>query len=382
METTRTPAQRRPAILCVDDEPELLAGLGLHLRRHYTLSTATSGAQGLQLLTEQGPYAVVMSDMRMPGMNGAEFLAAVRQRAPETVRMLLTGHADMESAISAVNEGQIFRFLTKPCPPASVLAAFEAAHRQYQLVTAEKVLLEQTLHGSIQALSAVLALSNPVVFGRASRIKKSAAALVRALGLADAWQIEVAAMLSPLGTIILPAETLEKHLAGQPLTVDEQAMVERMPAVVEDLLAHIPRLEEVRAILADLSLARAGKLEVCEGAAVLAIAADFDDLESRGQSAPRALDALQERARFYRPELLARFVQVQRAAQAGKVRQIEVSGLKVGQVLAQEVRSTGGVLLVARGFEITPGVVERLKNFRGGSIAQPLHVIDPGWGES
>ena len=93
----------RVRVLCVDDEPNVLEGLSLHLRRRYQVETATSGAAALEILQRGGETAVVMSDMRMPGMDGAAFLARARQTAPDTVRILLTGHADLNSAISAVN---------------------------------------------------------------------------------------------------------------------------------------------------------------------------------------------------------------------------------------------------------------------------------------
>src|SRR5690349_20120797 len=162
----------KPALLCVDDEPLVLEGLTLHLRRAFTVTTATSGAAGLEILKDKGPFAVVMSDMRMPGMNGAEFLSKVREQWPDTVRVLLTGQSDLQSAVAAVNDGQIFRFLTKPCPPELLLGALGAASRQHDLLIGERVLLEQTLHGSIKMLTDVLSLANPVAFGRANRAKR------------------------------------------------------------------------------------------------------------------------------------------------------------------------------------------------------------------
>ncbi len=133
----------RPRVLCVDDEPNVLEGVSLHLHRRYEVVTATSGAAGLAALEKDGSIAVVMSDMRMPQMDGAQFLSRVRTGHPNAVRLLLTGQADMQSAIAAINEGQIFRFLTKPCPPAQLLGAFEAAIEQHRLLVAERILLEQ-----------------------------------------------------------------------------------------------------------------------------------------------------------------------------------------------------------------------------------------------
>src|ERR1700692_4519473 len=110
-------------VLFVDDEPNVLDALQRTLRKQVDFHTATSGAEGLVKLRESGPYALVVSDMRMPVMNGAQFLAKAREAAPDTVRMILSGQSDLEATIAAVTEGHIYRFLSKPCPPDQLLAA-------------------------------------------------------------------------------------------------------------------------------------------------------------------------------------------------------------------------------------------------------------------
>jgi response regulator RpfG family c-di-GMP phosphodiesterase len=245
-------------ILCVDDEPAVLQGLALHLSRRYHLETATSGAEGLLVLRQDPTIAVVVSDMRMPGMDGAAFLARARDTAPDAVRMLLTGQADMDATIAAINQGGIFRFLTKPCPPRTLLTAIEAAVEQHRLVTAERVLLEQTLHGAIKALTDILALTNPVAFGRATRIKAMVSELCAKLEVRETWQVEVAAMLSQLGAMTLPPETAEKLHSGVPLTPEEQKMVARAPLVTEQLVRNVPRLDGVADILAAQARRRKG----------------------------------------------------------------------------------------------------------------------------
>ena len=162
-------AAKRPRILCVDDEPNVLEGLVAFLRRRYRVTTALNGAQGLVAIDENGPFDVVVSDMRMPGMDGAAFLGEVREISPDTTRILLTGHAEMASAIEAVNRGGVFRFLTKPCPPADLLRAVREACRVYQLRRAEQELLQETLRGSVGVLTEVMALAAPDLFGRADR---------------------------------------------------------------------------------------------------------------------------------------------------------------------------------------------------------------------
>jgi CheY-like chemotaxis protein len=130
-------------VLFVDDEKGVLDGYERLLRKEFYVSVALSGQEGLATIQEHGPFAVVISDMRMPGMNGAEFLAQVRQKAPDTVRMLLTGYTDLSAAIDAVNEGNIFRFLTKPSTKEVLVDAISMGVKQYHSVTADRELLSK-----------------------------------------------------------------------------------------------------------------------------------------------------------------------------------------------------------------------------------------------
>ena len=119
-------------ILFVDDDRRVLDGFERMLHGEFEVETAVSGTEGLATIHLFGPFAIVVSDMRMPGLDGAGFLARVRELAPHTVRMLLTGHKDMDRAIAAVNEGQIFRYLTKPCEKEEMLGAIRLGLAQYR----------------------------------------------------------------------------------------------------------------------------------------------------------------------------------------------------------------------------------------------------------
>lgn len=230
-----------PRVLCVDDEPLVLEGLALHLRRRFQLLLAGSGEQALEKLRSVGGVTVVISDMRMPGMNGAVLLAKVRTLYPDAIRILLTGEPGRDTVVSAVNSGQIFRFLTKPCPPDELIATVQAAVEQHRLITSERILLQETLIGCIHSLVDVLALTNPVAFGRASRLRRQAMAFAGHLGWAQGfWQLEAAAMLSQIGYLSLPTELVEKVYYGERLTPEEQILNEGVPEVASKLLRHVP----------------------------------------------------------------------------------------------------------------------------------------------
>ncbi len=370
-------ANVRPRILCVDDEPYVLEGLRDMLRRSFDVRVATSGAEGLELLREEpDSYAVVISDMRMPQMGGADFLRMARLIAPDAVRMLLTGHADLEAAIRAVNGARLFRFLTKPCDSDELMRACAGALAQHRLQTAERELLEETLRGSVNALAEVLALANPAAFGRGGRVKALAGKLARAAELSNWWEVEVAAMLAHIGAVTLPQSTAEKLYAGERLTPGETAMVDRVPVVTRQLLGKIPRLEGVIEILDRYQAVPredSGSL-VPAGARVLRIAVDYANLESAGASATVALGAMRTRG-LYDPALLQTFADVVGVGAAPKVYEVSVRGLRVGMSLAGDVHSSDGVLLVARGQRVSTQLIERLLNMSTGSVHEPLHVF-------
>jgi CheY-like chemotaxis protein len=372
-------------VLLVDDEPKLIESVSLHLGRHYQLISANGGAAALELLSAHPDTSVIVSDMRMPGMDGATFLARARVSTPDAIRILLTGQTDVTSAIAAVNEGQIYRFLTKPCPPPELLKAIEAACTQHRLVTAEKVLLEQTLQGCIRALMDVLALVNPQLFGRAMRVKQLVCDMATRLSLPNPWQIEMAAMLSQLPYVTLPGETVERLQSGQQLSSAEQQMAERLPEVVEQLLGQIPRLEVVRAMLAnayrpfnpaDYLQPQAEAQLASRGGQLIATAVNFEMLTASGMSPADALGVLRSRADRYDPGVVGMLDgQGQDSGERSRVIEVTVMGLLPGMVLADDMRTATDVLLMARSFAITPTFIERVRNFPAGTVAEPIRVV-------
>src|SRR5262249_38511740 len=127
-------------ILFVDDDIKLLAAVERNLRQHHRIITAPGGEAGLKILADDGPFAVLVADMQMPGMNGVQLLTQVQKLYPDTVRIMLTGNADQQTAIEAVNKGHIFQFLNKPCPIDMLKLALQAGIKQYRLITAERQL--------------------------------------------------------------------------------------------------------------------------------------------------------------------------------------------------------------------------------------------------
>jgi response regulator RpfG family c-di-GMP phosphodiesterase len=367
------PSPERPRILCVDDEPAVLDGLRRALRGTFDVSTAGGGAQGLEALRATPPFEVVMSDLRMPGMDGVALLERARTEAPDSVRILLTGQADLPAAVAAINTGAIFRFLCKPCAPEALHAALADAVKQHRLLTAERVLLERTLHGCVKALTDILALTHPEAFGRSMRAKRYVETFGRHFGRRDRWELEVAAMLSQIGCVTLPGPLVSKLYHGAPLSEDERRLVARTPDVARQLLADIPRLEGVREILASQATsfdvgggpgALPSGIALPEGARLLRIVLDLDALEQRGLDRGEALATLRGRHGAYDPALLEALVEALGSdATAPKTVELAIASLRPGMVFAEDVVSRKGVLLIARGQEATASVLDRLQGY-------------------
>ena len=380
--------EKRPSILFVDDDVNILDGLKRQLRRKYHVVTALSGPEGLELLKSKGPFPVVVSDMKMPIMNGSEFLKRARETSPDTVRILLTGQADFNDTIEAINEGNIFRFIHKPCPIPLLVRSLEDALEQYRLITDQRVLLEETLQGSIKALTEILALSNPAAFGRTGRTKQIVSVLLNHLEIEVRWPIEVAAMLSQIGYVALSAEVAEKIYKGERLTLQEQEQADSAPKVTSALLGSIPRLESVMEILEYMNASYSGTKgsrgertgqDIPFGARILKLVLDYDDFVTRMGYAKPALAALKERHTWYDPALLERFIKVNEAVETDiSVARLKVHQVKTGMVFANDITTESGQLLVARGQEVTESLLLRIQMWaESGTIKKEMTMILP-----
>jgi response regulator RpfG family c-di-GMP phosphodiesterase len=372
-------------ILLVDDDNSILDGYQRSLSREFLMETAQGGQQALTLVTDNGPYAVVVSDMRMPGMDGVELLSRIKTLAPDTIRVMLTGNADMDTAVNAINEGSIFRFLNKPCSKEVMAKTLTAALVQYRLVNAEKQLLEQTLSGSIQVLTEVLSLVNPAAFSRAERARRYIHHIVTSMNLGDPWQYEVAAMMSQLGCVTLAPETVEAVFNSEQLSPTEQAQYDAHPKVAYDLLSKIPRMEPIAWMIEHQNQALPesgpGDFETADmkrGAGILRLVLAYEKLIHKGVSRTEAAHSLSLQNKNFSSEFFQALVALDPNAEEGVIRKCRIELLSPGMIVQQEVRTNEGVLLISKGQEVTPPLILKLKNFHARHmIAEGVTVSMP-----
>jgi FixJ family two-component response regulator len=375
-------AVERPRALFVDDEQNVLNGIARVVRTSVDAEVCTSPKSAMRLLEDSQAdgareFAVVVSDMRMPEMDGAELLKHANEVAPDTTRMLLTGFTDLQSAVAAVNEGNIFRLLTKPCSTLHLNNALKAAVKQHMLIRDRRELLDLTLRGAVEALIETLAMAHPAAFARASRLRRLVGKVTDALDLPGSWQVEVAAQLGEIGVVTLPPVALDALMRGVPASHEILQMLEALPGLADTLLKRIPRLEGVREIVraqepvedpdADL-LTRASR-----AARVLQTVREYDAMMARGLASGMVIQILRQRA-HHEPDVIDALQAAVPSSGSVTLRRVDPTELKVGDVLAADLRAANGTLLLSCGQVVTEAMLVRVSNFESltGLDGKPL----------
>lgn len=374
----------KPQILCIDDDAGVLEGLELVLYGISDVHLAESGAEALEIAKRLPRLSVVICDMRMPVRNGAEVLEDFCAAHPDAVRILLTGYTDVSAAIAAINQGRIFRFLTKPCSSAVLLSSVQDALRQHELISAERELLEQTLKGCLDAVTDALALASPKVFGHAQRVRGLCRRVADTTDVPDHWVLEVASMLLHLGLIGLPDEVLTPLLQGDEVDARYREQLRQAFAHSMETLQQIPRLEAVRDVIRLAEPLSGGNLEVPlertretrVWSAVLRLCRSYVRLEANGYAPSAAIAKL--RATGGDARLLeALSTIVGSDPDTGEFREVGLAALQAGMILARPLYTLSGQLLAPAGYEIRATFARRLADLRPEMRNARFHVVLP-----
>jgi response regulator RpfG family c-di-GMP phosphodiesterase len=371
-------------ILFVDDDANILAGYKRTLRNDYDVTTAEGGQIALDLIKVSTPFSVIISDYKMPEMDGVRFLTAARQLSKDSVRVMLTGFADVEAAIEAVNEGNIFRFLTKPCPAEKLLRALSDSSSQYELIVSEKELLNNTLKGSIQLLIDILSAVNPVAFSRASRLSNLVSKIIKRMDIDNQWEFEIAALLSQIGCVTIPSELLERKYADKPLTMKESELFLSHPVHGKFFLSNIPRLENIANAIAlqyecfNLNEDSKGK-RLPLISRVLKVVTDYDTYIESGKTSAQALFQMHKDDGWYDPEILSALDSEAAGIEKNFIlKTLFLKDIFAGMVLAENILDNNNMLLIAKGNIVTEVLKFKLENLCVlKRIREPIKVLIP-----
>ena len=363
-------------ILFVEGSVSPVSKVRDELSRRFDLTCVVGVEEALAAVQSSGPFAVVLADLKQPKKDGLALFSALRQAQPHTVRLLQIVYAEQDTAVAAVADDIAFRFVVKPLSTEALARALYAGLAQHRLLIAERTFLTQTLHGVIQALTDVLSLANPAAFGRAQRIQGLVARLSKAIEIPDFWEVDMAAMLSHIGCVSLPAEVLEKIALGQDIVGAERKLFESHPTIGAGLLENIPRMGGVAQ---NIRLQHApASVKPPYGARVLKVVLDFDMLSHKGIPGGQIIQRMRGMRGTY-DEALLNALASSIPADDGYVRRfVGIRDLKENMILVENIVSTDGMLLLAKGAELNEANIYRLIESKGSfDIKEPVGVLAP-----
>jgi response regulator RpfG family c-di-GMP phosphodiesterase len=411
-------------VLCVDDEPNILASLRRTLRNcGCEVVTANGALEALELM-RRAPADVVVSDMRMPGMDGVQLLEQIQIDWPDAARILLTGHAEMSSTVAAINRGRIFRYISKPWDEAELVAAvrqgLELTSLQRDRVRLEELTLTQNLElralnegleqrvldrtdelghsnkklkqgflTSIKVFSNLLELRGGGMIGHGRRVANLARSVARSMALSDPeiQDLFIAGLLHDIGHIGLPDALLTKSVAR--LSPEELVQYRQHPLVGEQSLMPLEDLQSVAALIhahherfdgRGYPDGKAGR-DIPLGSRILAVVDTYDELQEGhlGGAKPTAQEARvlmqQDQGSQFDPEVLQIFLQITQTQRRPEKSDHIVSSdeLLPLMVLASDLISPQGVLLLTAGHRLTDSLIRRIRTFEH-RAQQPFRV--------
>ncbi|MFH0810515.1 MAG: HD domain-containing phosphohydrolase [Pseudomonadota bacterium] len=408
---------RKHTVLFVDDERNVLNSIERLLRKeNFSVLTAESGPQGLEILARE-TVSVVVSDHRIPGMTGVEFLQLAKQQSPDSLRIMLTGYAETQAAMAAINEGGVYRFITKPWNDQELLLSIRDFVRQYELVMDNRRLfalteeqnqqlremnqsldakveertreiaeknkeleqlydkLEKSFFDSIRAFLSMIELFDPLLGGHSKRVAALASTMAARCGMDKPGQefVEIAAILHDIGLIGLPREVLTKR--EDEMTQAELALFKQHPDLGTTALGGIDNLEKVAVLIRTHHENYGGTgfphrlrgMDIPLGARIIHAASAYDDLVTRHRlNKASACEQIKVRSgNELDPEVVYHLLGVVRATEHTTRREtiVPLDKLESGMVLSRSLKTVGGRLLLPGKSVIRQTHIEKIKCF-------------------
>lgn len=364
-------------VLFVDDDKNILSSFKRTLQKKYNVHTANSPEEGLEMLKNPSiQFSVIVSDFKMPNMNGVEFLSKAAALRKNTVRILLTGYADLETAMKAVNEGNIYKFLTKPIDSNTIVHILDSAIELYRLTMAEKELIKGTLQGSMKMLTDIMALVSPETFGETERLKQKVSKIVKLLKIKNGWQIEIASLLCELGFIAIPPDIIKKVNSGNELTDKEKDIYKDHTLISSKLIKNIPRLNNVAELIEAYEYSPKEKSAAPLGSRIIRIVRDFNRKLNMGEKKSKIIHMMRQMKDIYDENLIDILEKITSESEGAILKMLNIADLKEGMILNQDIETSDRILLLKKGQYLSESSIIRLNSYgKSVGIEEPLEVI-------
>ena len=352
-------------VLFVDDDPNILKAIKRNLYGKYNVCVADSVHDAVELL-EKNLFPVVFSDMKMPQMSGADFLIMVKEKNPDSVRVLLTGESDLADAIKAINESDIYKILLKPCSPESICTTINSALKLYHANKLEEILMDKSLKGFVLIVLDLLKTISPEVFKRSTDITKIFKSPRTKFELKEPWSFEVTCLLMYLGSIHLRIYNFDQIYG-----TENMVKVIRKSA---SLLVQVPKFEAVYNNLNDLAdyYSKSTVINKLDSdSKILKLIVDYHSLVKDS-------NVKQKLRLMYSKEIIAQLPSLfGKKAQEKAARELKAGEIKAGMVTADDILSKSGSIILFKGETITEQHVSTLMIFSEKEyLIEPLKIVE------
>lgn len=374
-------------ILLVDDDIDILSTYQRTLRNLFVIKTAATAEEAINIVRSEPPFAVVVSDFSMPKVNGIQLLSHIQNMSPDTLRILISGFADMKVAKAAINDANIFRFLTKPILSEQLITVLNESIHHFDSLATEKDVLNRTVKGIMKILIDILANINPIAMKQAVQIRTVANDIAVQMQLRNTWEVEISALVSQIGCLNMSPELTNKLYHGMLTNDADKKLIEGFPERGKQMIQNIPTLTNVATAIGFQLYSYDGtypKNSEVTGenlpitSRILKVAFDFCRQKLLGKTPAMIINEMRVNSYLYDPKVFTALMTINKMTSGNFViRAIPFKALRIGMVLAEPMRDDEQFILVAKGQEITDTLLLRLINVaKIKNIIEPIRVIE------
>ncbi|MCM8541736.1 MAG: response regulator [Lentisphaeraceae bacterium] len=353
-------------VLFVDDDENILNAFKRNLNGKFKVCTVFDVTEAIGMLKKNN-FPIIVSDMKMPKINGADFLSIVKKHSPNSVRILLSGESTRDDIITCINECQIFKFLSKPCPPADLEETLKDAYQHYKENMLQKDEVDITVKGVTQVIASMHKFFLPEIYNKSLKIARQSKLLAKHFNIDSTWELEMTSLLMFFGALHNKVHGWEILKIGENMDKSLNVSI--------GFLKKIPKFQNVTVVMNELRSLLKNKrliLNIDSEAKLIKFLIDYNSLISDSNFEKKFQD-------LYAKKIFDDLPNINKFIDPTFVREISPEEIASGMIFAEPVKTKAGATVVNQGEVVSERHVLQVKQFHAkNQLDQTLKLIDRG----